>query len=58
MARYLARRLALLVPVLLGISLIVFLSVRLLPGDVAQVMLGAESTPQALRQLRDRKSVV
>ena len=53
MARYLARRLALLVPVLLGISLIVFLSVRLLPGDVAQVMLGAESTPQALRQLRE-----
>ena len=43
MTRYLARRLGLLVPTLLGISVLVFVLMRLIPGDVVQVMLGTEA---------------
>ena len=39
MSRYLARRLALLVPTLLGVSVVVFVLVRLLPGDATTLML-------------------
>ncbi|HEV8676952.1 MAG TPA: ABC transporter permease [Methylomirabilota bacterium] len=43
MATYVLRRLILLAPTLLGISLLVFLLMRFLPGDVVQVMLGTEA---------------
>jgi peptide/nickel transport system permease protein len=48
LSRYLFRRLGLLVPTLLGISLLVFVLMRLVPGDVVQVMLGTEAqlTPE------------
>jgi len=45
MSRYLARRLALLLPTLLGVSIVVFVLVRLLPGDATTLMLqDAKST--------------
>jgi peptide/nickel transport system permease protein len=50
--RYVARRLLLLVPTLLGVSLLVFLMIQLVPGDPAQVMLGERATPEALAALR------
>jgi peptide/nickel transport system permease protein len=43
LSRYFLRRLGLLVPTLLGISVLVFLLMRLIPGDVVQVMLGTEA---------------
>ena len=43
MSRYVFRRLGLLVPTLLGISLVVFVLMRLIPGDVVEVMLGTEA---------------
>lgn len=43
MTRYVLRRLILLLPTLLGISVLVFGLMRLLPGDVVQVMIGAEA---------------
>lgn len=49
----LARRLAQLVPVLFGIVVVVFLFVRLIPGDPAIVMLGAYATDQGLAALRN-----
>lgn len=52
MQRYVAERLAQLFLVLLFLSVIVFTIVRLIPGDPAAVMLGTESTPQALAQIR------
>jgi peptide/nickel transport system permease protein len=52
MHRYVAQRLAQLVLVLFFLSIIVFTIVRLIPGDPAAVMLGTESTPQALAQIR------
>jgi peptide/nickel transport system permease protein len=51
MLTFLARRFALLVPVALGVTLIVFLLVRLIPGDPAVNMLGIHQTPELLAQL-------
>ena len=46
MFSYLARRLALSVLVLWGAVTIVFLAIRLAPGDPAQMLLGANATEQ------------
>src|SRR5437899_8398661 len=52
--RYVARRSLLVVPVLLGVSIAVFLMLRLIPGDVVDVILGSEgsASPERLAQLR------
>jgi peptide/nickel transport system permease protein len=52
MLAYAGRRLLLLVPTLLAISIAVFLLIHLIPGDPAQVMLGERATPAALAALR------
>ena len=49
---YILKRLALLVPTLLGISLLVFLMLYLVPGDPAQVMLGERANAETLAALR------
>jgi peptide/nickel transport system permease protein len=51
MLAYIARRLLLLVPVLIGVSLLVFLWVRALPGGPAQGLLGERTTPEAVAAL-------
>ena len=50
--KYLCRRLLETIPVLLIISLLVFLMIHLIPGDPAVVMLGSRATPAALANLR------
>lgn len=52
MGGFILRRLALLVPILLGVSLVVFAAIHLIPGDAAHVMLGEKATPAALDALR------
>lgn len=42
MPKYIARRLLWIVPTLLGVTMLIFLVMRILPGDVAYVILGAE----------------
>ena len=54
MSRYILRRLIQLIPVLLGISLLVFAFLHLIPGDPAVTMLGDRATPEALEKLRER----
>jgi ABC-type dipeptide/oligopeptide/nickel transport system permease component len=49
---YVLRRLALLVPTLLGMSILTFSLIHLVPGDPAQVMLGERATPEAITALR------
>lgn len=51
MARYILRRVLLLLPVLLGISILVFLLLHLIPGDPAQVFLGQDATPAEIARL-------
>ena len=52
MSRYLLRRLLLLVPVLLGVSIVVFLVLHLSPGDPAEIMLGPQATAEDVTGLR------
>ena len=52
MFTYVLRRLGLLVPTLLGLSILTFSLVHLVPGDPAAVMLGERATPEALTALR------
>ena len=52
MRRYLARRLLLLVPVLAGVSIVIFLVLHLSPGDPAEIMLGSQATKEDLARLR------
>jgi ABC-type dipeptide/oligopeptide/nickel transport system permease component len=50
--KYILRRLVQLIPVLFGISLVVFFMIRLIPGDPAEVMLGERGTVEAREQIR------
>jgi peptide/nickel transport system permease protein len=52
MSTYVVRRLLQTLPVLLGVSLTVFLLIKLVPGDVASSLLGNEATPAELAELR------
>ncbi len=50
--RYLLRRLVQMIPVLFGVTVVVFLLLHLIPGDPAQTMLGTRARPEALAALR------
>lgn len=52
MVRYIANRLITVIPIILGISLLVFTIIHLIPGDPASIMLGTNATPEALAALR------
>jgi len=52
MLRFIVRRLLLLVPILLGLSILVFGWIRALPGSPAQTLLGERATPQLVEQVR------
>lgn len=54
MARYIATRLLNLIPVLLGITLLVFAFLHLIPGDPAQVMAGERASPETVAALREQ----
>jgi peptide/nickel transport system permease protein len=49
---YVARRILLALPVLVGVSLLVFGVMRLAPGDPAAIMLGAQATAEDVARLR------
>ena len=54
MGRYVAKRLLSLIPVLFGVSLIVFFLVRLIPGTALEMYMGTqvEATPEMMEELR------
>jgi peptide/nickel transport system permease protein len=54
MFNYIIKRLLALIPILIGVAIIVFLIVHLIPGDPAQTMLGERATDQALERLREQ----
>ena len=53
MIRFLTIRLSLTLITLLGVSLAIFAVMEILPGDVAQMMLKADATPERLALLRE-----
>lgn len=54
MRSYLVRRLLWFFPVLLGVSLLVFFFIHLIPGDPVMVMLGESARPAQVEALRAR----
>ena len=54
MRRYAIRRSLTIVPVLLGVSLLVFSFIHLIPGDPALTMLGERATPEKVAEVRAR----
>ena len=53
MRRYVARRVAALVATLFFVSALVFVVVRVLPGDPAALIMGTEGSPEAAARLRE-----
>jgi peptide/nickel transport system permease protein len=50
--RYVAKRLVLALPVLVGVSVVVFAAIRLIPGDPAQIMAGQAATQEVVAEIR------
>lgn len=53
MLKYTVRRLLAAIPVLIGLSMVLFAFVHLLPGDPCRSILGQHATPEACQRLRD-----
>jgi peptide/nickel transport system permease protein len=51
MLRFVVRRLLLLVPILLGLSILLFFWIRALPGGPAESLLGDRATPEAVEEI-------
>src|SRR3954454_3414597 len=51
MLRFVVRRVLLLIPILLGLSILVFVWIRALPGSPAQALLGERATPDTIKQI-------
>lgn len=54
MYQYIARRLILTIPVVIGVSIIVFSIIRMIPGDPARAIAGVQATPEFIQQVRER----
>ncbi len=46
MGRYILRRLLQMIPVILGVTILVFTIMYFIPGDPVKMMLGAEQPPR------------
>ena len=53
MRRYVLRRAAAFVATLFFVSILVFVVIRVLPGDPAQIIMGTEGSPEATARLRE-----
>jgi len=51
MGQYIARRLVQMIPVVFGITLLLFFMLRMIPGDPASVMLGERATDAAVERI-------
>jgi peptide/nickel transport system permease protein len=52
--RYIVRRLLLLIPILIGVSLLIFFWIRALPGSPAEALLGERATPALVQSYRQK----
>lgn len=57
MGRYILRRLAMLVPTLIGMSIIIFLMLRLLPGDIVDIIAGPDAQTDSAARERLREAM-
>jgi len=54
MLRFVVRRLLLLIPILIGLSILVFMYTRALPGSPATALLGERATPEAIAAINEQ----
>jgi len=54
MLRFVVRRLLLLIPILFGVSVLLFFWVRALPGSPAESLLGERATPELIAAYKER----
>ena len=54
MKKYILKRLLLLIPVLIGVSILIFVIVRLTPGDPAPILAGEHATEEYVQTTRER----
>ena len=54
MLRFVVRRLLLLVPILIGLSILVFIWIRALPGGPAESLLGERATESTVREIEEQ----
>ncbi|MGV3488471.1 MAG: nickel ABC transporter permease [Tuberibacillus sp.] len=54
MIKFIIKRIIMLIPVIIGVSIIVFLLMQLTPGDPAQIMLGPQASHEAVQHLREQ----
>ena len=54
MWKFILKRLLMLIPVLIGVTLLVFLILNMAPGDPAKVILGEQATPEQIAELREQ----
>ncbi len=54
MYAYIIRRILMLIPVLFGLTLIVFFMIRAIPGDPAQIILGQAATAESIAALNEK----
>ena len=52
--QYIIRRLLIMLPVLLGVSLIIFVMVRVIPGDPGYILAGPHATKDQVDQIREQ----
>lgn len=53
MLRYIIKRLILIIPIILGATILVFTIMYFTPGDVATIILGADAEPAAIEALKE-----
>ena len=53
MLKYITRRILAMIPVVIGITFIVFMIMKMAPGDPARMILGDNATPEAVEALRE-----
>jgi len=53
MLAFIIRRILMVIPTLLGVTVIVFLMLRITPGDPAELLLGERANPEALDAMRE-----
>ena len=53
MVKYVIKRLLALIPVILGVTLLVFMIMQLAPGDAAKLILGESATQEQVEELRE-----
>ena len=54
MLRFTVRRLLLLVPILIGLSILIFVWIRALPGTPAEALLGERADEESIAEIREQ----